>query len=768
MLRQILSVATDGADERRAAPSAVKPRHVVLVGNFPPRRCGIATFTRDVYEGLVGAERRMRCDVVAMNDGDLAYDYPATVTYQIRQNDLEDYARVAKAIAASRPDLLCVQHEFGIFGGPAGEHLLTLLYGVSCPVVITLHTVLKHPTPAQRRVMAALIARASRLIVMAKKGKEILLETYAALESKVVVVPHGAPDHAFVDSAAFKPALDLSGREVLLTFGLLSPNKGIESVIRALPAIVADRPDAIYVVLGATHPNLVARHGEAYRESLMTLARECGVEDKVRFVNAYVDNATLLEYLAAADIYITPYCSEGQITSGTLSYAVALGKPVIATPYWHAVELLANDVGVLVGFNDSAAIADGVTNLLTNDAWRNRMRRASYELGRETTWPRVAEHYLTQFSQVCTPSPALNQRRAVLPMPSLIGLGRMSDDCGVLQHSAFGVADRNHGYCLDDNARGLILACRWDAVGLARGAERLTQSCAAFVHHAWNAVDARFRNFMSYDRRWLEPEGSEDSFGRAFQAVAEATNHTSSADLRRWAANLARDVLPHVADRKSPRTRAFVSLGLCALFDAADEFPGAAAQLTALADSSAASLRTLRQPGWIWFEEYLAYDNARLAEALIRAGSCLRRRDLIEDGVAALQWLCALQSTPSGLFRAIGSVGLGARVQVAPPFDQQPLEAAATIDACAAAFDATGDSAWFGEAQRAYDWFFGSNDRRPTVADPANGICYDGLTPEGVNRNHGAESILSFQLSTCAMHALSVAVQPSTAHAARA
>lgn len=759
MLDERLEAANDaggpGADAR--------PCHVVLVGNFPPRRCGIATFTRDVYESVIGADPRTRCDVVAVSDGAAVYDYPSAVTHQIRQDDIEDYARAAQAIAASKPDMLCLQHEFGIFGGPSGEHVLTLLYGAPCPVVTTLHTVLPNPTSSQRRVMAALIARSARLIVMAEKGKQLLMANYDVAAAKIVVVPHGAPDHPFVDSEGFKADLGLDGSEVLLTFGLLSPNKGIEAVIHAMPAIRAKRPNATYVVLGATHPHLIASEGEAYRERLYDLADECGVRDAVKFINQYVDHETLVNYLAAADIYVTPYLNEAQITSGTLSYAVALGKPVISTPYWHATELLANGVGFLVDFNDSEAFAANAIRLLSDDPLRTQVRRAAYAVGRAMIWSRVAERYLAIFSRVRAQPPVRARQSFSLPQPSVLGIAQMSDHCGILQHSSYGVADRHHGYCVDDNARGLMVMNRLEAMGRAGVGEHLTRSYAAFINHAWNPARGRFRNFMSYDRHWLEELGSEDSLGRSFHALGDTAEHTSHTDLKYWAESLAQAVMPYLGTITAPRARAFVSLGLKSLLVARPDFPNAATLLATFAADLVERLRSHRQPGWIWFERYIAYDNARVPEALIQAGMLLRRPAIVDAGLDALSWLCALQSAPNGLFRAIGSVGIGHRVVVAPPFDQQPLEAAATIDACAAAFDATGDEDWIREARRAYDWFLGGNDTGASLADPARGLCYDGLTPERINRNHGAESILSFQLATCAMHALSRAARPSSA-----
>lgn len=767
MLDQALRAANDtGVDHVSDAPS--RNLRVALVGNFTPRLCGIATFTRDVHEALVTANPRAKVDVVAMTDVGGAYEYPPVVKHEIRQNELEDYVAVARALNDAQTDVLCLQHEYGIFGGEAGEHILTLLYNVKCPVVSTLHTVLQAPNPAQRRVMAGIIARSAKLIVMAEKGKELLKRVFDVPDNKIVVVPHGAPDRPFCESDAFKPALGLEGREVILTFGLLSPNKGIENVIAAMPAIKKARPNATYVVLGATHPHLVAREGEAYREKLVAMTEACGGADCVRFVNSFVDQDTLLKYLSAADVYISPYLNEAQITSGTLTYAVALGKPVISTPYWHASELLANDTGYLVPFGSVDEIGNAVIELLGNTERRDEVRQNAYAVGRGMLWERLAERYLAVFSNVRMTPPRRPFARADLPQPNLGGVARMTDDCGIAQHTTFGIADRAHGYCVDDNCRGLLLINRYEASGRTLGPhERLTDAFAAFVNHAWNPDTGRFRNFMGYDRRWLEEAGSPDSFGRTFWALGETVRLAGRADLRMWAEDLVHRVLPYCEGIESPRARAFIVLGLAPFLAQHPDCREARGILIALAEDLLAKLREHSAADWTWFEPVLAYDNARLPEALIRAGLELDRPDMTEAGVKALSWLCGVQRTPQGQFRAYGVAGFGKRLTMSPPFDQQPVEVAATIDACAAAFEATGDTVWVNEARRAFDWYFGANDLGVALADPVRGVCYDGLTPERANLNQGAESVLSFQLATCAMHALTRAARATPTQAVR-
>jgi glycosyltransferase involved in cell wall biosynthesis len=748
------------------APRA--PRRVTLVGSFPPRRCGIATFTADVRDALRGAASGLACDIIAMTDQDGIYRYGEDVVFEVRQHRAGDYLEAAHRINQSDTDVVCVQHEFGLFGGPAGEHLMLMLDAVRAPVVTTLHTILTDPDPDQRRVLDRLIRRSARVVVMAERGRRILTDVWKVPDAKIVVTPHGAPDHPLVDTAGPKAALSLAGREVLLTFGLLSPGKGLETMIRALPGIVRVRPDALYVILGATHPHLLTREGEAYRESLMALARELDVGDHVRFLNRYVDNPRLLMWLAAADIYVTPYLNEAHITSGTLSYAVALGKPVVSTPYWHAQELLADGRGVLTPFNDPEALAMAVTDLLGDPGRMAWLRQAAWDKGRETLWSRLGERYLDTFAAVRQPPPRFRDAAeprsfapAALPRPSLGGVRRMTDGVGMLQHSVHAVPDRNHGYCVDDNARALMLMHRLRATGLpAAELDALASVYAAFVEHAWNEGAGRFRNFMSYERNWLEDVGSDDSVARAFWSVAVTASDASSPALRGWARKLAARVTPRLDGFSAVRTHAFLVLGLASLVR---DDAGAGHErglLARLADGLAGLLEGAESDDWCWFEDGLTYDNARLPEALLRAGRVLDDERLTAAGLRALTWLCRRQTGVGGVFRPVGNGNFGKARMVDEPFDQQPIEAAATVDACAAAFAASGDGRWLAEARRAFDWFLGKNDLGVPLADPATGDCCDGLTPSGANLNRGAESILSFQLAACAMLSLERIAQP--------
>ncbi len=732
-----------------AAGTAIPIKNAVMIGNFPPRKCGIATFTRDALAGLRGELPNATWSLVAMDDRAGDYDYPETVTHVIAQDSPDAYVRVADELNRSGAEVAFIQHEFGIFGGEAGSHILLLIRRLKMPIVVTLHTVLEKPSPEQKRVMDEILRRASAAIVMSETGADILVRVHRIGPSKVHVVPHGAPERAFASPEAFKAPLGLAGRKVFMTFGLLSPNKGLETVIRAMPEILSRHPDALYLIVGATHPNLVAREGEAYRESIVTLAESLGVADNLRFINRFVGDDELVNLLQAADLYVTPYLTEAQITSGTLSYAIALGKPVISTPYLHAREALAGGVGVLCGFGDSTAFAREISGLLSDQIKREAMARRAYRAGEPSRWRKVSATVI-DLAVACRAEYHRKEEDAfrALARPGLSALLRIADDCGVIQHSCFSVPDRRHGYCTDDNARALSLVARLSNEGETPEAVlRLAYTSAAFVSHAWNAETGRFRNFMSFDRRWLDEGGSDDCCARALEALCLTARFASRPDLRDWAASLGRDVVRHAPEWKSMRSRALVIKAMIAggeLVAGKDESRG-------LIVVAAIALRSAFAAGSHdhgWFEPCLSYDNARLPEALILAGRHLDEPELAVAGLAALDFIMSRQVSPQGWFCPIATSSFALSDADHPCFDQQPIEALATVDACFAAWRATGDGRWVEHAEAAFQWFGGANDHGIGLASPDDGGCHDALTATGVNRNQGAESILSYHLAS--------------------
>lgn len=738
----------------RFLPQTAEPtdRRVAIVGTFPPRRCGIATFTADVRRSLNLLDG-WACDLVRILDDDESLsDEPALC--RIRQHVQTDYRKAADRLNHLGIDVVSIQHEFGIFGGIDGAYILDLIDRLTAPVVITMHTVIETPTQGQRHVVAALLRRADQVIVMAKKGADLLNDVYGADPAKVTICPHGTPDRPFVRPDSFKASLGLSPYKVLLTFGLLSPGKGLETLIAAMPQIVVTHPDALYVILGATHPNLKRVDGEAYRDGLIRLAEDLGVADHIRFVDAFVDDALLLTYLSAADIYVTPYLNRAQVTSGTLAYAIALGKPVISTPFWHATEWVDETCGALVDFGDSAGFAAVISRLLEDPSQLLAAGQSAYAKGRTTIWERSAEAYAAAFQTAISrrqethlAAPRLHDQS----LPSLLAVQRVTDACGIMQHASYGIDNRAHGYCIDDAVRALILIQRFRQLGHKNQTlDHLERTYAAFVQHAWNPNTQAFRNFMGYDRTWLEPEGSPDSNGRTFWALGETACYAEHEQVRLWAIALAKEVGLSAATLGSLRAQCFTILGAVSLLQGEPHNLAVYDMLVQHAEGLMARFETHSAPTWQWLEPSLSYDNARIPQALIVAGVSLSRPDMLAIGLKTLAWLDTIQKAPNGFFRAVGSSTPA--TAFAPPrlLDQQPIEACATIDAALAAYAATKQSKWLIMAQTAHAWFFGENDNGLPLSDQRGG-CFDGLTETGVNRNQGAESILALQMANCAM-----------------
>ena len=737
-------------------------RKVAFLGDYLPRQCGIATFTSDLRNAVSSLYPRLECPVVVVNDRDEGYDYPQEVRFEISEQEVGAYQRAADFLNLSNIDVLSVQHEFGIYGGASGGHVLGLLRSVRMPVVTTLHTVLEKPSREQRRIFDEILSLSSRLVVMAGQGAEFLHEIYGVTEEKIDVIPHGIPDVPFTDPSFFKDQFGVEGKRVLLTFGLLSPNKGIENVLNALPDIIAEFPDVVYIVLGATHPALIRDQGETYRLSLERLAKKIGVDKNVIFFNQFVGISELTEFIGAADIYITPYLNEAQITSGTLAYSFGAGKAIISTPYWHARELLADGRGILVPFRDSAAIAAAVKEMLGNETRRHAMRKNAYLMGRDMIWSNVAHLYAATFSRARREDvnsnrktfhvATLGQREGELPTWRFDHLLRMTDHVGIFQHAIFTVPNFSHGYCTDDNARALILMTLLKELGeKAPQQYTLTGAYAAFLQHAFNANTGRFRNFMGFNREWLEDVGSEDSHGRALWALGTCVGRSGREDLRGWAASIFEAGLSSVESFTSPRAWAFTILGVQEYLRTLSGDRMANQFREELTDRLMTLFRNVSSPEWMWFEDTVTYDNAKIPHALILSGKWTSRGDVLDVGLKTLRWLAKNQTGSGGCFRPVGSDGFWKKGGDPAPFDQQPVEAHAMISACLEAYSVTTDAFWLLEARRAFDWFLGTNELGIPVYNPQTGGCRDGLHVDRVNRNEGAESTLAFLLSLAEM-----------------
>lgn len=738
------------------------PKRAAFIGTYIPRRCGIATFSNDLLTALAADAPATSFWSVALNDGADGYEYPPEVHFEIGQKVVTDYRAAVDFLNMNQVEAVCLQHEFGIYGGAFGSHVLRLLENLRMPVVTTLHTVLREPSREQKDITLAIADLSDRVVVMTQMAREILKSTYGIADDRIAVIPHGVPDVPFLDTSFNKDRFDLVGRKVILTFGLLSEGKGIEYVIDAMPAIVAAHPEAVYVVAGATHPEIRRRDGEAYRHELERRARDLGVDGNVVFYNRFIDTPTLLDFISTADLVVTPYVAEEQIVSGVLSYAVGSGKAVISTPYLHAQEMLAEGRGRLVPFRDSAAIAEQTIELLGNDVERNAIRKRAYLATRKMVWSEVARRYHRLLRDVRRQRGVRTRQSRTrlplgteyeLPYPRLDHVLVLTDDTGIFQHARFGVPDRDHGYCTDDNARALIVALKAqqvlpDTTLLTSLAHRYL----GFLQQAFNPDNGRFRNFMSFSRIWQEDVGSEDSHGRALWALGQTVLDPPSQGMAAAAMALFDQALPRTAELTAARACAYAILGL----DAYLERFGGATEVRRMHAQLCDRLRSLFDAGgasdWPWPEPILTYANGLLAEALIVGGARHKDQALVDRGLAVLSWLTKLQLDPRGHLVPIGNRGWYERNGVQARFDQQPIEVQHMTSAHLAAYRATGEDKWLDEARRCLEWFLGRNDLRQPVCDHATGGCRDGLQAEGLNQNQGAESTLAWLDSLISLH----------------
>lgn len=738
-------------------------RRIAFIGSSLPRQCGIATFTADLVDAVVAASKESEVCQLAVTEPDSLYDYSPRVHFEIKERDVASYRRAADFLNVNNFSVVCLQHEYGLFGGPAGSHILAMLKDLRMPVVTTLHSILREPNAHYRRVTEELTRFSDRLVVMSQQGRDFLQQIYKVPAEKIELIPHGVPDLPFMDPNYYKDQFGVAGKIVMLTFGLLGPDKGLEQVITALPQILAKYPNVVYLIVGATHPALMRKEGEAYRLSLESLIHEHGVEANVIFHNRFVSKEELAEFLCGADLYVTPYLNQEQITSGTLSYAVGAGKAIISTPYWHAKELLAEGRGVLVPFKDSQAIAERVLELLDNEAERHATRKRAYLLGREMIWPRVGKLYVQTFirardekaTRAHTPFQAktMDQRPRELPPLNLNHLRRMTDDTGIFQHAIFAIPNYNFGYTTDDNARALILTVLLEEMEKDEGMEiqNLRSRYMAFLWAAFNPQTQTFRNLMSYEGRWMDESLPEDGHARAFWALGTVLGRCSDEGVVGAAGLLFEGALTKALEFTSPRSWAFTLMGI---HEYLRRFFGAKVVETAREDLSARLLnlfRQVRSDSWVWFEDRLTYANAKLPHALILGGRWMNKPEMLAAGLASLDWLCRQQKSEDGYFVPIGTEGFMHRSGSRARFDQQPLEAQATISACLEAHRTTTDPRWLREAQTAFDWFLGRNDLRLPLYDARTGGCRDGLHADRINQNQGAESLLAFLLSWAEM-----------------
>lgn len=735
-------------------PRTTTVKTIALVGSYVPRQCGIATFTKDLRDSIAAQIGQQQATVLAMDDTADGYQYPQEVRLQVAQHRQADYMTAAELLNINHIDVALIQHEYGLFGGRDGSHVLDLVHTLRMPVITTLHTILAEPSPSQLAVLKELALESDRVVVMSKLAVEMLQRIYGVPEAKIALIPHGIPDIPFVDPHFYSDQFGVEGKRVLLTFGLISPGKGIEVAIRAMPRIVKKHPEVVYIVLGATHPHLLRTQGNAYRNSLERLVEELGLEQHVRFHNRFVTPAELSDYLAVADLYISPYPNKAQITSGTLAYAVGAGKAVVSTPYWHAEELLAEGRGRLFPFGDSDRLADQVNELLDDEIEHNAMRKRAYVHGRPMIWEQTGIDYLKLADRILqerrrSPRPITLSRLEPIDVSSLPDLTvshlrRLTDDTGILQHAIYAVPHRDHGYCTDDNARALLAGLMHNDLTHDDSVLPLIDTYLSYIHHAFNPKSRRFRNFMSYDRKWLDEEGSEDSHGRAIWGLGTAAMLAPTDAILALSTRLFHDALEPLERFTSPRAWAFALVGLHHYLT---RFPGDSHSRRArnsLAERLVDMFRIHATGEWPWIEDVVTYDNAKLPHALLLSGHDTDNQEMVRHGLASLEWLVRLQTVTGNTISLIGNNGWLERSGRRARFDQQPVEAMALVEACASAYRITGEERWFDHARNILAWFTGNNETRSSLYDYQTGGCCDGLHSDGPNLNQGAESTLAW------------------------
>ncbi len=740
-------------------------KKIIFIGNYVPRQCGIATFTRDLLEAVSSVAPQIECWAIAMNDIPEGYVYPKDVRFELNVNHLNDYQMAAEFIKGNNVDLICLQHEFGIYGGESGNYILTLLRNLKIPIVTTFHSILANPNLQQRIIVETIGKISDKIIVMSHKGQEFLNTIYGIPPEKVKVIPHGIPEVTFIDPNFYKDQFDVEGKKVILTFGLISPGKGIETMIDALPEIVHKYPDVVYIILGATHPNILKEQGESYRYFLQRKARQLGVEHNVIFHNRFVELKELCEFLGVADVYVTPYLNEEQITSGTLAYALGSGKAIISTPYWYAKEILSEGRGIIVPFNNSKELAKEVIDLFDNEIKRHAMRKQAYVYSRNMIWNEVAKNYLDVFSDVLksrSSHPGSILRKKTLqstpfeiPIPKFDHLANLTDEVGILQHAKYIVPDRNHGYCTDDNARALIVMLLAQYLLFEDdNITNFTYRYLAFVLHAFNLEKNRFRNFMSYDRRWLEEVGSEDCHGRAVWSLGVLIGLSKMKECGDISLDIFIRAVSVLPELQSPRAIAYSLIGIHAYLVRFGGDSNVKRVREQLANKLFEYYQTNASADWPWIEKTLTYDNGKIPQALLLSRVWLQRGDMIDTGLKLLEWLIKIQINEKGQFSSVGNTGWYTRGEKKARFDQQPIEAQSIIDACIEAYKITKDNKWINQARLCMEWFLGNNDLNIAIYDYKTGGCFDGLTPMGPNKNQGAESTLMWLLSLLDMYYL--------------
>jgi len=749
--------------------SKKKQSHVAFVSTFLPRECGIATFTNNLARAISALydfelKKNNKIEIVALTDSESKYNYGNEVSFEIQVQNKTDYLRAAEFINISDVEVVSVQHEFGIYGGPDGKYVLSLLENLKKPVITTLHTILIDPSENQKRVLEKICKLSTEVVVLADKGFELLSKIYGVPKSKIKKIHHGAPDVPFIDPSYYKEEFNMEGHLLILTYGLLSPNKGLEIVVNSLADVVKEFPEVIYIILGETHPNVKSHFGEEYRFLLKNIINKKHLEKNVVFHNRFVTLDELIKYLVMTDVYITPYLSEQQISSGTLSYAVACGKAIISTPYWHALELLDKDRGVIVPFEDVKAMSKAIKYLLENEIKRDKIRRKAYKYGRKMIWAEVASSYVDSFKLIAGKFRSGKRKKVIvkkdisikvqdLPEINLKHLNNLTDDTGIFQHSRYSIPRRIHGYTTDDNARAVIVTLKFWNLFKDECVLPVLVKYLSFLSDSYDEKKEIVRNYLSFDRKWHNSKISEDPHGRLIWALGNLIYQPPVEEMGLFAIELLYDCLKKVHSFSSPRAWAFSMLGIVKYLN---KYPGDK-NARKLNDELANRLINLFKENssddWLWSENVISYENARLPQALLEEGRFTGNDEMKEWGLNSLKWLIDIQTNrETGYLSVIGNKGWFKKNEDKAKFDQQPVEVAALIDACYEAYLSTEDDFFLNKMNWAFRWFLGQNALEESLYNPKTGGCKDGLLPTGANKNEGAEALVSWLLSLLKMY----------------
>ena len=724
------------------------------IGTYPPRECGIGTFTMNLYKSMVmndsGVEGLREGFVIAMNDHEQTYDYPEEVKLTIREDHQRDYLSAVKFINLSGADFCILEHEFGIFGGHNGIYVLPLLHRLEIPLIVTLHTIIKTPSYNEKAVLTEICKMASRIVVMSHKAIGFLTTIYNVDKRKIAYIDHGVPDIQFNQHQS-KKEFNLMDKKVLLTFGFISRNKGIETVIKALPKVVEKYPEVFYMILGKTHPNVFRYSGEEYRIYLQHLVKSLNLSEHVFFLNEYIDQKELFKYLSASDIYITPYLNEAQITSGTLSYAIGAGSAVVSTPYWHATDILANGRGRLFDFNDSEGLSTILIELFDKPDVLKMLRKKAYNYGREITWPKTGEKYIALSKKILTDKHvAIVKRETILdplllPQFSLAHIKRLTDDTGIIQHAKFGIPNLKEGYCLDDNARALLMVLMAYRQKKNTLALDLAPIYLSYIHYMQNK-DGTFRNFLSFNRNFLDERGSEDSFGRTIWALGYLLANAPNDAYYQTGKLIFFNAAPNFEKLQSPRGIANSMVGISYYLRSNPTDDSMIERLRNLAKELIRLYEESSSPAWKWFEPLLAYDNGMLPLALLHSAELLNDDEIARVAVETMDFLTEI-TLKDGYLSIIGNEKWYKKAGERSMFAQQPVDALAMVLMYHQAFHLKNDKEYLNKLFTSFMWFLGENDLRMTLFDFETKGCCDGFERYGVNRNQGAESSLSYLIS---------------------